>query len=172
MSAWSGPSATTRGAAPLAAPIIRPYEPRDAAQLGGLAAEMAVALAEPPPLLDADLLQRVTDPGTPWADILVAAEGEALLGFAVFSRRFEAHRGRLSLWLADLHVAAAARRRGVGRRLMAAVGARAEALGCGEVAWDLWVLNEPARAFYRELGATVDSEVEVLRIAPDRLRLP
>jgi GNAT superfamily N-acetyltransferase len=76
---------------------------------------------------------------------------------------------RFSLWIADLHVAAEARRGGVARSLMTAVAERAVALGCEVIAWDLWTENERARAFYLSLGAEVDAALQVLRIAPQRL---
>ena len=149
--------------------LVRAYRPGDAPALVRLAEEMAADVAEPRPALDAAMLARATDPAQPWCELLVAAEGETLLGFVLFTRRFEAHMARFSLWIADMHVAAAARRLGVGRALMKAVARRAVALGCGIVAWDLWVRNERARAFYLSLGAEVDGELQVFRIDPARL---
>jgi len=153
---------------------VRPYRPADADRVIALAVEMADEIAERPPALDPAVLARATEASGPWCELLVAVEaGEAgdgdILGFAVCTRRFEAHMGRFSLWIADLHVAASARRRGVGRALMAAIGRRAIEAGCALVAWDLWVENEPARRFYAALGAQFDSQLEVLHIQPERL---
>jgi hypothetical protein len=52
---------------------------------------------------------------------------------------------------------------------MQAVAQRAAAQNCGIVAWDLWVENERARAFYLSLGAGIDDALQVVRIDPARL---
>lgn len=154
-------------------PSLRAYRPADAPALIRLAEEMARDLSDPRPALDAAMLARATDAADPWCELVVAAEtgtrSEALLGFVLFTRRFEAHMARFALWIADLHVAAAARRRGVGRALMQAVAQRAAEQGCGIVAWDLWIENERARAFYLSLGAEIDEHLQVVHINPARL---
>jgi len=134
-----------------------------------LAEEMARDLCDPPPPLDVAMLARATDPADPWCELLVAEEGRELLGFALFTRRFEAHMARFALWLADLHVASSARRRGVGRALMAALGRRAAECGCSLVSWDLWTENSRARAFYLSLGAEIDNDLQIVRIEAGRL---
>lgn len=145
-----------------AAVSVRGYRPADAPALIRLAAEMAADIDEPPPALTPALLAAATDPADPWCAILVATLDDHPAGFAVTTRRFEAHMARRSLWLADLHVAAAARRHGVATALMAAVGRAALAEGCALVAWDLWTKNQRARAFYDRIGARVDGELLVV----------
>ena len=130
---------------------------------------MAADLLDPRPPLDAAMLARATDPTEGWCELLVAAEAEALLGFVVFTRRFEAHVARFSLWIADLHVGSSARRRGVGRALMQGVARRARQQGCAIVAWDLWTENLRARAFYLSLGAEINVDLQIVQVAPDRL---
>jgi GNAT superfamily N-acetyltransferase len=61
------------------------------------------------------------------------------------------------------------RRAGIARALMTAVARRAVELDCGLIAWDLWIRNERARAFYLSLGAELDAELQVLRVVPQRL---
>jgi GNAT superfamily N-acetyltransferase len=151
-------------------PLIRPYRPADAPALSALAREMAADLSDPPPALDATMLERATGGKEPWCELLVAEAADGpLLGFVLFSRRFEAHMARFSLWIADLHVALHARRKGVARALMQAVARRATELDCPLIAWDLWVENDWARAFYLALGAEIDDGLQVLRIVPQRL---
>lgn len=150
-------------------PIVRAYRPADAAALIPLAEEMAADLTDPPPPLDATVLARATAAAEPWCELLVAAEGERLLGFVVFTRRFEAHMGRFSLWIADLHVASSQRRRGVGKALMRAVAKRAREQQCGLVAWDLWAKNDRARSFYLALGAEIQDEMQLVTVDPARL---
>jgi ribosomal protein S18 acetylase RimI-like enzyme len=52
----------------------------------------------------------------------------------------------------DLHVAPRFQRRGIARRLLAAVEARARALGCCKLTLEVQARNGPARALYRSFG--------------------
>ncbi|HEY2899191.1 MAG TPA: GNAT family N-acetyltransferase [Polyangia bacterium] len=58
-----------------------------------------------------------------------------------------------------LVVAAAHRRRGVGRRLMDGAAAWAKSQGGAQLVLTVWAGNEAARAFYQRLGYDVLSEV-------------
>lgn len=145
-----------------AAVSVRAYRAEDAPALILLAAEMAADLQDPPPSNTPALLAEVALSADPWCRILVAERGGAVVGFAVTCRHFEAHIGQRSLFLADLHVARAARRGGVATALMAAVGREAAAQRCAKVVWTLWTRNTWARAFYDRIGATVDVELKVV----------
>jgi ribosomal protein S18 acetylase RimI-like enzyme len=59
----------------------------------------------------------------------------------------------------DLHVREAARRRGVGRALVAAAAAQARARGGRYLLWTAQARNRRARAFYRRLGATEEQVI-------------
>lgn len=148
---------------------VRPFHSDDSAGLIALARDLAVALADPPPVLTPALLEEAALGADPWCRVLVAERSGRLVGYAATCRRFEPHIGKRSLWLADLHVDAGERRHGTGRLLMAAVGRQAVAGGCDLLAWDLWSRNDRARAFYAALGAERDAELEVWRIDPRRL---
>jgi len=140
--------------------LVRPFRAADAVAVVALAAEMAADLDDPPPGLTPEALVAAALGPDPWCAVLVAERAGLVAGFALFSRRFEAHRGQRALWLADLHVARAARRGGLARALLAAVGRRAQAEGCDRVAWDLWTLNAAGRALYRAAGARHEHDLE------------
>ena len=90
----------------------------------------------------------------PWIEILIAAaEDGAVLGLASVSRQFPGLQLSATLNLKDIYVAAAARRRGIARRLMRGVAALAVARGCSRVDWRTARDNDAARAFYERLGA-------------------
>jgi GNAT superfamily N-acetyltransferase len=73
------------------------------------------------------------------------------VGMALFHARFSTWLGRPTLFLEDIVVRQAARRCGVGRRLMARLAAIALERGWGRI--DFQVLDwNPARGFYRRLG--------------------
>lgn len=111
------------------------------------------------------LTRVLAEPGTRtfvWDD-----RGE-LLGFVVTRvRRYENDpyvHDRVSLHVDQLGVTARARRRGVGRALMEAVHALADALDVDAVQLDVRAVNHGARTFYEALGYTP------ARIAMRRMR--
>ena len=83
---------------------------------------------------------------------LVADEGEALIGFA----HYLFHRSTAQLnpicYLQDMFTAELARRRGVGRALIEAVCARAQAAGASRVYWHTQQKNATARALYDQVA--------------------
>jgi GNAT superfamily N-acetyltransferase len=88
--------------------------------------------------------------------IIACVDGEPA-GFALFFPDFSTWRGQPGLYLEDLYVRDWARRRGVGRRLMARLAAIA--IERGWTALHFAVLNwNPAREFYRRLGISVRDE--------------
>ena len=90
-------------------------------------------------------------------DLLLAEErvGGAVLGMMLYYPACSTWKGRM-LYLEDFVVAAAARRRGVGRALWAALISEARARECALVKWQVLDWNEPARTFYREAGAELE----------------
>jgi GNAT superfamily N-acetyltransferase len=72
-------------------------------------------------------------------------------GFAAFHSRFSTWLGRPGLYLEDLFVTEAARRHGVGRRLIARLAAIAVERGWGRIDFQVLEWN-PARRFYERLG--------------------
>jgi ribosomal protein S18 acetylase RimI-like enzyme len=91
------------------------------------------------------------------ADFVLArtATGVALGYAAVRYRPSAWEHGRVAE-LEDLFVIAAARRRGVGRRLVQAVLSAAAARGCRKVGLQTNERNAPALALYRRLGFTAE----------------
>lgn len=88
----------------------------------------------------------------PAAVVLLARDGGDVVGLASFSRLWPAAGAEASVFLKELYVRAAARRRGVARELMAAVRAEATAAGCARVEWTADRDNPPALALYAALG--------------------
>ncbi len=73
------------------------------------------------------------------------------VGFALFFLSYSTWEGQAGVFLEDLYVRPAARGRGIGRRLLAAVAALARNRGYRRL--DLAVLHwNPARHFYERLG--------------------
>ena len=80
-----------------------------------------------------------------------------IIGIALFYTAYSTWKGRM-LYLEDLVVTEAARRGGLGRLLFDAVVAEARATGAVRMKWQVLDWNEPAIAFYKKLGATVENE--------------
>ena len=94
---------------------------------------------------------RILAAGSPNASVFVATERDAVVGFAATNRRDPGKLG-FDAELAAIYLAASHQRRGVGRRLVAAVAAAQRARGAtGLIVWVI-ANNRPARAFYEGLG--------------------
>jgi GNAT superfamily N-acetyltransferase len=145
--------------------VVRFATPEDSEAIVAMARELAAALEDPPPLIDAARFLGAAFGPKRWCDCFVAA----LVGYAVVCRGFEAHTGQRRFWLADLFVRAGTRMGGVGRALIGAVARHALAQGCVAVCLDLWRPNEVGRAFYGALGAEEAGDIAQLRLGCDRL---
>ncbi|WP_255946976.1 GNAT family N-acetyltransferase [Streptomyces odontomachi] len=89
----------------------------------------------------------------PLATVLLARDGAEVLGFASYTLLWPASGAHTSLYLKELFVRAAARRRGVARALMAALREAARDAGCTRIEWTADTDNPPALALYEALGA-------------------
>jgi GNAT superfamily N-acetyltransferase len=102
-------------------------------------------------------------------EALLAVVDEQPAGFALFFPNFSTWRGRPGLWLEDIYVCEWARKRGVGRCLMARLAAIAVERGCARL--DFTVLDwNPARGFYHQLGFEARGEWLPYRATGEALR--
>jgi GNAT superfamily N-acetyltransferase len=101
--------------------------------------------------------------------ILLAEEAGQALGYALFYPSYDSEHAARGLYLQDLFVLPAARRRGVGRALMAAVARACETDGGCYLFWNALEENHAGRAFYGRLGAR-EERVVTLTLQPDALR--
>lgn len=144
---------------------IRAAGPRD---LGTIHA-MIVALAEYERLAhlcvttQADLAEALFG-ARPAAEVLIAEENGQPAGFALFFHNFSTFLGRRGLWLEDLFVLPAFRRRGCAKALLQALAAIAVERGCGRFEWAVLDWNAPAIDFYESLGAKVLPDWRITRI--------
>jgi GNAT superfamily N-acetyltransferase len=87
------------------------------------------------------------------AEVLLAFDAGAPVGFALFFHNYSTFLGRVGLYLEDLFVRPAARGRGYGKALLQRLAAIARERGCGRMEWAVLDWNEPAIEFYDRLGA-------------------
>ncbi|HZQ62346.1 MAG TPA: GNAT family N-acetyltransferase [Casimicrobiaceae bacterium] len=105
-----------------------------------------------------------------YAEVLLAARNEEVIGFALFFHNFSTFLGRPGVWLEDLFVRPAHRRQGCGRALLKAVAAIARERGCGRFEWAVLDWNASAIAFYESLGATVLPDWRIVRVVGEPLQ--
>ncbi len=103
----------------------------------------------------------------PAAEVLLAFEGKAPVGFAVFFHNFSTWLGRPGLYLEDLFIKPERRGKGYGRALLVDLAKIALERGCGRMEWAVLDWNEPAIKFYRGLGAKPMEEWTVFRLTRD-----
>jgi GNAT superfamily N-acetyltransferase len=99
----------------------------------------------------------------------VAEHEGQVAGFALWFLNYSTWLCRHGLYLEDLYVAPELRGEGLGKALLAELAALCVERGYGRLEW--WVLdwNEPARGFYRSLGAVPMDEWTVHRLTGQAL---
>jgi GNAT superfamily N-acetyltransferase len=112
---------------------------------------------------EADLAEALFGP-RPAAEVLIASENGEPAGFALFFHNFSTFLGRRGLWLEDLFVQPAHRRRGCAQALLRALAAIAVERECGRFEWSVLDWNVSAIDFYRALGATVLPDWRIVRV--------
>ena len=89
--------------------------------------------------------------------------------FVLFFHNFSTFLGRPGIYIEDLFVDEAFRRRGFGGALLRHVAKLAKQRDCGRLEWSVLDWNEPAINFYRKLGALPMSEWTVFRVTGEAL---
>jgi GNAT superfamily N-acetyltransferase len=150
--------------------VIRAAERGDVPVLLQLVRELAEYEREPDAVVatEDDLARALFTDGTASAHVALDPTGQ-VVGFALWYVTFSTWTGRPGLWLEDLFVRPAARGQGLGKALLQALAAVCVERGYPRFEW--WVLdwNEPARGFYRSLGAVAQEEWTTFRVDGDAL---
>jgi len=103
-------------------------------------------------------------PVPPFECLVADHDGEPA-GFALFFHNYSTWKGRQGIWLEDLFVTPAFRRRGIGLALLRAVARIASERDCGRLEWAVLDWNQPAIDFYESLGGEKQDEWRIFRIA-------
>jgi GNAT superfamily N-acetyltransferase len=105
----------------------------------------------------------------PAAEVVLAYDGEAIAGYALWFRSYSTFLARPGIYLEDLFVYPAFRGRGLGRRLLAHLAAIAVDRGYGRVDWAVLDWNVNAMRFYRSLGALPIDDWTICRLSGDAI---
>ncbi|MFD5398722.1 GNAT family N-acetyltransferase [Streptomyces sp. NPDC127097] len=100
----------------------------------------------------------------PAAFALIAEDGDAPVGFALWFRNFSTWTGTHGVYLEDLYVRPEARGGGHGKALLAALAKICVARGYERFEWSVLDWNEPSIGFYRSIGAQPMDEWTVFRL--------
>jgi GNAT superfamily N-acetyltransferase len=139
--------------------VVAPAEPRHVPAMAAVLAEMDrfYGAADVEPL--GPRIRQITDAlfgEPPAAYALLAWKDAQLVGLATYSFLWPAVGVTRSLYLKELYVAAAHRRKGIGSLLMDAVFEIAEKGGCSRVEWTTDRESADAQRFYDRLGVRVN----------------
>ncbi len=133
---------------------VRPATKADLPAIHALVAELAEYERAPREFV-ATLTEYENDFDAGFFDALVAEHEGEVVGMMVWYRAYSTWKGRM-LYLEDFVVRAEWRRRGVGEKLWDALVAKARALGCKLIKWQVLDWNEPAIRFYEKIGAEIE----------------
>lgn len=150
--------------------VVRPAIEDDLPALVQLMAELDQFYGDPVSDVDEERTAAIRDAlfgTTALSRAIVAADGPDLAGLASYSLLWPAAGVTRSLYLKELYVREAWRRRGIGRQLMEEVQRLAVALSCSRVEWTTDVGNEAARKFYAALGVAASADKVMYRAPID-----
>ncbi len=139
---------------------VRRAELRDAEALAALGRALSVQQGDPSTNFTAEAARRDGFGDTPRFEAWMAELDDRAVGYAlVVPAAYETSYAKAGVYVEDLFVAPAARRRGVGRALLAAVAADARRRGFEFVWWSSRAGNTEAHAFFRTLATVEDAVI-------------
>jgi GNAT superfamily N-acetyltransferase len=146
--------------------VIRDARPQDSALIYALVCELAdyEKLPHEVEAKEADISAALFVPQTRLFCDIAEWNGEAA-GFAVWFLNYSTFRGRHGLYLEDLFVRPAFRKRGIGKGLMQRLAQRCVEQGYARFEWAVLDWNTPSIAFYESFGAELKSEWKICRLS-------
>jgi GNAT superfamily N-acetyltransferase len=149
---------------------IRPARPGDESDILRLIQALADYEREPDAVeTTAEELRAHLFADVPRVFAHVAEQDGRVVGIAVWFLNFSTWTGRHGIYVEDLFVEPAVRGSGVALRLIRALATEAKAQGYARMEWAVLDWNEPAKAFYRRLGARHNQTWEPWRLDGEAL---
>ena len=133
---------------------VRKAKQEDIPSVYQLVKELAIHEKEPD-AVTASLEDYYQDFADKIYEVLVAEEGNQIVGIAIYYMTYSTWKGKM-LYLEDFVVAQSYRRRGIGQLLFDAYKAEAIEKKARLIKWQVLDWNEPAIAFYEKNGATIE----------------
>jgi GNAT superfamily N-acetyltransferase len=131
--------------------MIRPAVEADVPELVAMIRELAEyeQLAHQVTATEDDLARTLFGPDAVVFDTVVEDGDGGLAGHALWFRTFSTFLGRTGIWLEDLYVRPAHRRKGIATALVDHLRSQTD----GRLEWEVLEWNQPAMDFYQQMGA-------------------
>jgi ribosomal protein S18 acetylase RimI-like enzyme len=153
---------------------IRPARASDADEIGELARQFAEYLRglgdQTEFKLNAGAYLRDGFGKRPAFSGLVADDEGKVIGYLLYHLGYDSDAAARNLHVVDLYVEQKARRRKVGRALMAAAVEIAIEAGAEELVWSVYNRNGLAASFYEKLGAERITKIFFMKLRSDALK--
>ncbi len=111
-----------------------------------------------------DSLRRTLFGEPPSAHVVIAEVDGRAAGFALYFFNYSTFLSKPGLYLEDLFVKPEFRGSGIGKSLLLHLAKIANTRGCGRMEWAVLDWNEPAKGFYKKLGAVPLDDWRVMRL--------
>jgi len=105
----------------------------------------------------------------PFAETVLAYDGDACAGFALYFPIYSTFLAQAGLYLEDLYVRPESRGKGIGLALLGHLAKETVRRGYYGVKWQVLNWNEPSIQFYKKLGAEPADEWTTYRLSGDAL---
>lgn len=103
------------------------------------------------------------------AEVLIASEGEKVVGFALYFFNFSTFVGKSGLYLEDLFIDVEYRGKGYGKKILIELAKIANAKNCGRMEWSVLDWNVSAIAFYKSLQSKPMNGWTVFRLTASEI---
>jgi GNAT superfamily N-acetyltransferase len=151
--------------------IVRKAEEQDLSAVYALIKELALYENAPDePTNPLDTFLRDGSGEHPKYHVILAESEENIVGIALYYLGYSTWKGSM-MYLDDLVVNEHYRRHGIGRLLLQALISAAQEHGVQQLRWHVLDWNEPAIAFYKNIGASLDPTWITCKLEKDRLYL-
>ncbi len=149
--------------------FIRPAQIEDAAEVERLYLQSAAHLRalgdETDFKFNAEVYRRDGFGERPAFAGLMAAEGQQLVGYLLYTFGYDTDRALRYLFVIDLLVEESRRGEGIGKALMQQAAQLCREQGGGELFWAVYVKNQLALDFYHRLGASEITELKFMTLS-------
>jgi GNAT superfamily N-acetyltransferase len=104
------------------------------------------------------------------AEVVIGEEDGRPVGYALFFYNFSTFLGKAGIYLEDLYVRPASRKKGYGKAFFKFLAQRCRDEGCGRLEWSCLDWNKPSIDFYLSLDAQSMNDWTAYRLNEDSIK--
>ncbi|MBV6626324.1 MAG: GNAT family N-acetyltransferase [Rivularia sp. (in: Bacteria)] len=105
-----------------------------------------------------------------YAEAILAEVNGQGAGFALFFHNYSTFLTQPGIYLEDLFILQEYRQQGIGKALLREIARIAVERNCGRLEWSVLNWNEPAKVFYRHMGADILEDWQICRVTGESLK--